>query len=130
MNSHKSILSVLFISAIGLSSCSVAKTGTNYTKNWQGSDLPGHIYASFDQFNGKQDFYAKIFHNGHMTVKYSTEVTNGEVRLQVISAAGTILNRNVSRTVRDSLSFNNPGNQPVQIIFLARQAAGKFDVTY
>jgi hypothetical protein len=102
----------------------------NYTKNWQGSDLPGHIYATFDGFNGKQEFNAKSFANGRMNVKYSTDVPTGEMHLEIKCNSKLVLNRDVSGKVRDSVLFENPGNEPVQFIFKAKNAAGKFDLTY
>jgi hypothetical protein len=102
----------------------------NYTKNWQGSDLPGHIYATFDGFNGKQEFNAKSFANGRMNVKYSTDVPTGEMHLEIKCNSKLVLNRDVSGKVRDSVLFENPGNEPVQFTLKAKDAAGKFDLTY
>ena len=109
-------------------SCSVLNN--NYTKNWQGSDLPGHIYATFDGFNGKQDFSAQKYSNGRMNVKYSTDVPTGEMHLEIKCNSKIVLNRDVSGNVRDSIHFDNPGNEPVQFTFKAKNAAGKFDLTY
>jgi hypothetical protein len=110
--------------------CSSIKQGMNSTKNWQGSDTPGHIYASFDGFNGKQQYNAKLFANGHMNVRYSTDIPTGEIHLEIKCHSKSVLNRDVSGKVRDSVAFDNPGNEPVQFIFKARDAAGKFDLTY
>jgi hypothetical protein len=121
---------IMFIAAATLFvSCSI-KNKLNYTKNWRGSDLPGHIYASFDGFNGKQDFNAKRFANGHMNVKYSTDVPTGEMHLEIKCNSKIVLDRDVSGSVRDSIGFDNPGNEPVKFTFKAKNAAGKFDLTY
>ncbi|HWD89019.1 MAG TPA: hypothetical protein VG367_12880 [Mucilaginibacter sp.] len=125
MKTHKIYFTILLVS-IATASCSII----NYTKNWQGSDPPGHIYASFDRFNGKQDFNARSFSNGHMEVKYTTELTEGELRLEIKCNSKIVLNRDVSCAIHGSLIIDNPGNKPVQFIFKARQAVGKFDLTY
>jgi len=119
---------IAFVAILIIVSCSVINK--NYTKNWQGSDLPGHIYATFDGFNGKQDFNAKKFANGSMNVKYSTDVPTGEMHLEIKCNSKIVLNRDVSGSVHDSIRFDNPGNEPVQFTFKAKDAAGKFDLTY
>ena len=119
---------IAFVAILIIVSCSIINK--NYTKNWQGSDLPGHIYATFDGFNGKQDFNAKKFANGSMSVTYSTDVPTGEMHLEIKCNSKVVLNRDVSGSVRDSIRFDNPGNEPVQFTFKAKDAAGKFDLTY
>ena len=119
---------LLLSSGMLIASCSV--TRGNYTKNWQGSDVPGHIYATFDGFNGHQDFYAKSFSGTKTKMKYSTDVPTGTMALEVKCDGKTILNRDVTGTVRDSLTFDNPGHNPVQLTLKAKGAAGKFDITY
>ena len=119
---------LLFGSAILISSCSVMRS--NSTKNWHGSDDPGHIYATFDSFNGSQDFYAKSFSASKTKMKYSTDVPTGTMALQVKCDGKTVLNRDVTGSVRDSVLFDNPGHAPVKISLKAKDAAGKFDITY
>jgi hypothetical protein len=130
MKTPKTYFTLFCFSVILASACATVKKGMNYTKNWQGSDLPGHIYAAFDGFNGKQEFTAKSFADGRMRVKYSTDVPKGEMHLEIKCNSKIFLNRDVSGKVRDSVLFENPGNEPVQFIFKAKSAAGKFDVTY
>lgn len=119
---------LLFSFAIAITSCSVLRG--NYTKNWQGSDVPGHIYASFDGFNGHQDFNAKSFSGTKTTVKYSTDVPTGTMTLEIKCNGKTVLNRDVTGTIHDSLTFDNANHNPVQFILKAKDAAGKFDITY
>jgi hypothetical protein len=119
---------LLFSLAILTTSCSVLRG--NYTKNWQGSDVPGHIYATFDGFNGQQDFNAKSFSGSKTKMKYSTDVQTGTLFMEVKCDGKSVLNRDVSGTVRDSLLFDNPGHAPVMITLKAKKAAGKFDITY
>ena len=123
---HFSLLLVPF--AIAITSCSILRG--NYTKNWQGSDVPGHIFATFDGFNGHQDFYARSFSGTKTKMKYSTEVSTGSMALEVKCDGKTVLNRDVTGTVHDSLTFDNPGHNPVQLTLKAKDAAGKFDITY
>ena len=129
MKKTKICFSLLLFSLGALaSSCSVMRG--NYTKNWQGSDVPGHIYATFDGFNGHKDYYAKSFSGTKTKIKYSTEVTTGTMALEVKCNGKTVLNRDVTGSVRDSLTFDNPGHNPVQFALKAKDAAGKFDITY
>lgn len=130
MKTSKTYITLLCFSILLTSACSALKQSMNSTKNWQGSDPPGHIYATFDGFNGKQEYNAKSFANGHMHVKYSTDVPTGEMHLEIKCNSKTVLNRDVSGSVRDSLLVENPGNEPGQFIFKAKDAAGKFDLTY
>lgn len=119
---------LLFSLVIAVASCSVVRG--NYTKNWRGSDVPGHIYAIFDGFNGHQDFYAKSFSGTKAKMKYSTDIQSGTMSLEVKCDGKTVLNRDVTGTVRDSLTFDNPAHNPVQFTLKAKDAAGKFDITY
>ena len=130
MKTSKAYFTLLCCLCILVTACSSVKQGVNYTKNWQGSDVPGHIYATFDGFNGKQDFNAKLFKNGHMNVKYSTDIPSGEMRLEIKCNSKVVLDRDVTGKVRDSILFDNPGNEPVRFTFKAKNAAGKFDLTY
>jgi len=123
---HFSLLLLSF--AVAITSCSV--TRGNYTKNCQGSDVPGHIYATFDGFNGHQDFYAKSFSGTKMKMKYSTDVTADTMALEVNCDGKTVLNRNVTGAIRDSLTFDNPNHNPVRFTLKGKDAAGKFDITY
>ena len=102
----------------------------NYTDHWSGSDDPGHVYATFDGFNGKQDFNAKKFSGDHMLVKYSVELRKGSMHLDIICSKKTVLSRDIADTVRDSILFDNPGHDPVKFILKANSAAGKFDISY
>jgi hypothetical protein len=126
MKIHFSLL--LFSIAMTMTSCSVVRG--NYTKNWQGSDVPGHIYATFDGFNGRQDFYARSFSGTKTKMKYSTDVPTGTMALEVKCEGKTVLNRDVTGAVCDSLTFDNPNHKPVQLTLKAKDAAGKFDITY
>lgn len=129
MKKIKIQFSLLLLSfAVAITSCSILRG--NYTKNWQGSDNPGHIYASFDGFNGHQDFSARSFSGTKMKVKYSTDVTAGTMALVVKCNGIPVLDRDVTGTVRDSVTFDNPNHNPVQFTLKAKDAAGKFDITY
>src|SRR5579859_7140457 len=97
---------LLFSFFIAATSCSVVRG--NYTKNWQGSDVPGHIYATFDGFNGHQDFYARSFSGTKTKMEYSTDIQSGTMLLEVKCDGKTVLNRDVTGAVHDSLTFDNP----------------------
>ena len=53
------------------------KTRHELTKNWQGSDLPGHIYATLTVLMANKNLMPS-FANGRMRVKYSTDVPTGK----------------------------------------------------
>jgi hypothetical protein len=54
-----------------------------YTKNWEGSDLPGHSYAKFDHFSGKQTFTIKLDQQGDFVFKYKTNLDKGSLQLEI-----------------------------------------------
>jgi hypothetical protein len=119
-----------FLYAILFVSCSEMIQNANYTHHWSGSDVPGHLYATFDGFNGKQDFNAKKFAASRVLVKYSAELKEGSMHLDIICSKKTVLSRDIQNAIRDSVSFDNPGHEPVKFIFRAKNAAGKFDISY
>jgi len=102
----------------------------NYTKNWQGSDLPGHSFAKFDRFNGKQDFRIMLNENDSFIFKYKTTLEQGALYLEVKSSSQTVLSKDLTRSEVGQLKILNPRGEKYKFIFKAKDASGSFDITY
>jgi hypothetical protein len=102
----------------------------NVTKNWKGSDVPGHSYATFEDFNGKQDFKVKLSKNDAFNFKYSATLKKGTLHLAVKSRSKTIYEKDIIGTVSDEFKIENPKGEKYKFIFTARHAEGSFDVRY
>lgn len=102
----------------------------NYTKNWEGSDLPGHSFAKFEDFNGKQDFKIKLDKNESFIFNYTVTVKKGDLHLEVKSPGGTVLTKDFKGTDSGELKILNPKGQKYKFIFSARHAEGNFDIKY
>lgn len=102
----------------------------NYTKNWQGSDIPGHCYATFDDFNGKQDFKIKLLKKEGFNFKYSTTLTKGTLRLTIKSGSKTIYEKELKGSISDEVKIENSQGGKFKFIFMAKHAKGSFDVRY
>lgn len=102
----------------------------NYTKNWQGSDLPGHSFAKFERFSGKQDFKIMLNKNGNFIINYKTTVEKGALHLEVKSSSQTVLSKNLSGSEAGQIKILNPGGEKYTFIFKAKEAKGSFDITY
>ncbi|MET3115746.1 hypothetical protein AAKU52_003503 [Pedobacter sp. CG_S7] len=102
----------------------------NYTRNWEGSDLPGHSFAKFEHFNGKQDFKIKLDKNDSFVFTYKTTLKNGALHLEVKSPSKTVLSKNLSGSSAGVLKILNSRGEKYKFIFKAKKASGSFDVTY
>jgi len=121
-------LGIAAASVITIASCSVISK--NYTKKWSGSDVPGHTFASFEQFNGKQEFEIKHPGNDPFYVKYITAVGSGKLHMEIKSGAKSFLSKDLSGNMADSVYVNNESGGKVKLIFEASNAEGSFDIRY
>jgi hypothetical protein len=112
-----------------LSSCTI-KHGFNYTKMWNGNDNPGHCSASFEEFNGVQDFDIKHDANDQFYVKYTTHTESGKLHLKIKLSSKVILDRDVTGDVRDSIKIDHTDGGRIKLILEADHAKGSFDVRY
>ncbi|QNK64742.1 hypothetical protein H7F33_09800 [Pedobacter sp. PAMC26386] len=100
------------------------------TKNWEGSDTPGHCYATFEDFNGKQDFRVKILKDETFNLKYSAIVKKGTLHLAIKVASKTVYEKDITGTIAEAIKVENPKGKPCKFIFTAQHADGSFDVGY
>ncbi|MBB6499058.1 hypothetical protein [Pedobacter cryoconitis] len=102
----------------------------NYTKKWQGSDLPGHSYATFEDFNGKQDFNVKLDKKDGFTLKYTTVLKKGQLQLEIKSSDKTVLQKNLSGSESGEVTVKNTEHKKYKFIFRAKHADGNYEITY
>jgi len=113
-----------------LSACAPLKNSIGYTKNWNGSDVPGHNYATFDDFNGTQKFNLKLTGTGNFYFKQNTELRTGKLQLILKSPTRTIFSKDLQGAEIDSIQVDNSKNEQFQIILNADHAGGKVDFKY
>jgi len=128
MNMFKNLKASFLLSAVLFASCGIINNLS--TRNWHGGDVGGHTFASFDEMNGRQDFTLHNPASGEFYLKYTSDVTEGDLHLVITSDREIIVNRDMSGSVRDSVRISNTGNPNVKISFTGKHARGKFDVSY
>lgn len=102
----------------------------NYTRSWNSSDTPGHCYATFEDFNGKQDFKVKLLKNESFNFKYSANLTKGKLHLAVKSGSKTIYEKDINGSESNELKVDYIKGEKYKFIFTATHANGGFDVRY
>jgi hypothetical protein len=128
MNISKNLKASFLLSAVLFASCGIIN---NYSsRNWHGGDVGGHNYATFDEMNGHQDFKLLNPASGDFNLKYTSDVTEGELRLVITQGHTIIVNRDLSGSVRDSVRISNGGNPDVKISVSGKHAKGKYDISY
>ena len=125
----RTFLTVFLILAL-FSACSPLQKTIGYTKNWNGSDVPGHNYASFEDFNGTQKFSLKLNGSGNFYLKQVTELRTGKLQFILKSPSRTIFSKDLQGSEIDSIQVDNSKNEQFQIILNADHAAGKVDFKY
>lgn len=113
-----------------LSSCSILPKSGLHTKNWKGSDLPGHNYATFDYLNGTQKFDLKLNKKGPFYFKYETNIKSGKLHFSLESPTRVIISKELHGAKTDSIQVDNPANENFQIILIGSHAAGSVDFKY
>lgn len=111
-------------------SCSGINQNIGYTKKWNGSDINGHNYATFEDFNGRQDFNIRRYSDRPFYLTYSMDIKKGKVRFEIKSLSRIILNKEVSGKLRDSIKLSNEGIEKIKVILYASNAYGSFDIKY
>jgi len=102
----------------------------NYTKNWEGSDLPGHSFAKFERFNGKQEFKIKLDKNDSFIFNYKTNLKKGSLYLEIKSSRKTVFSRNLNESDEGEFKILNPRGEKYKFIFKGNDASGSYDITY
>lgn len=118
----------LFCLLTALTACSsVLKRSVNYTEKWTGSDLPGHNYATFEDFNGHQNFSVTPTSEGTVYIRYAVTVDKGKLHLRISSPKQTIVSRTISGTLTDSVLVAVVNSEHLSILFDASHAEGSFN---
>jgi hypothetical protein len=121
----------LFVSmTVTFTSCSLLHKGAMQTRNWKGSDLPGHNYATFDYLNGTQKFEVKVNKKSTFYFKYVTNIKAGKLHLSIESPTRVILSEDLRGAQTDSITVGNPAGETFQIVLVGSRAAGSFDFKY
>lgn len=102
----------------------------NYTKHWEGGDIKGHTFASFEEFNGKQTFQVKRDRKGQFILKYSASLKKGKLSMEIKCDSKVIIQRDIDGSITDSVRLSNSADEKLQITFRARHANGQFDINY
>jgi hypothetical protein len=119
-----------FLAVATLISCSIMKNQIGYTGKWNGSDIQGHNFASFENFNGKQDFEIKPGGKNSFYLKYLTNVERGKLHMEIKSSSKSFLSKELSGKVSDSVYIDNMGGEKIKLILAATHADGSFDIKY
>jgi hypothetical protein len=119
-----------FLVAAMLFSCSVMKNKIGYTGKWNGSDIQGHNFASFEDFNGKQDFDLKPGGKNSFYLKYLINVEHGKLHMEIRSSSRSFLSKDLSGKVSDSVYIDNTSGEKIKLILAATHADGTFDIKY
>ena len=100
-----------------------------YSRHWQGTDVPGHIQASFVDLHGTQDF--KILPSTQKTrfLKYTVTRGKGELTITIKSGSTVLVSKQVKETEKDSINIERP-EAPMKVSITGRQASGSFDIKY
>jgi hypothetical protein len=130
MKKKTAAINLIAFVALTISSCSLIQHGPSKTKNWKGSDDPGHTYATFDYLSGTQKFDLKVSQKGTFYFKYETNIKAGKLHLSVESPTRLILNKDLHGQQTDSIQVGNPAGEKFQIILVGSRAAGKVDFKY
>lgn len=99
--------------------------------SWNGSDVPGHTFAEFSGFTGKQGFQITV-PEGTKTIRlnYSAAAKRGELKLIIQSKSGKLLEKSIDGEESDSLTINLSDNRKCRIYVLGKEAAGNFNIWY
>jgi hypothetical protein len=101
-----------------------------HTKNWKGSDVPGHNYATFDYLSGTQKFEVKVNKKATYYFKYTTNIKTGKLHLSLESPTRLILSKNLHGAQTDSIKVDNPAGETFHVLLVGSRAAGKVDLKY
>jgi predicted DNA-binding antitoxin AbrB/MazE fold protein len=102
----------------------------NYTYKWQGSDVAGHCYAGFEDFNGRQDFKLKSGVREAFLLEMKTSLLKGKMKVQLKEGSKVLLEKELAGKDTVSIRLSNPDKTKYKVIFLASHAYGSFDYQY
>lgn len=102
----------------------------NLTRDWSGTDLPGHSFAKFEHFDGTQKFDIKLDKKDSFIFNYKAAVKKGTLRLEVKSSTKTVLSKDIKESEEGTLKILNPKGEKYKFILTGKDAQGNYDVTY
>lgn len=91
---------LLLFLIVSLCACSVSR-------NFSGNDNPGSKSATFDEFNGKQDYKFSLPDKKPFWLKYNVNLKSGSIHLKISSSTATIADKEITRMASDSIMINN-----------------------
>lgn len=131
MQMFKPLLSLSLIFVLFISSCGILQNKEGFSsRNWNGSDTPGHTYAKFEYLNGPQEFDVKLDKEGPFNFKYAFGLSQGSIVFTLQSGSRTLLNQTFSGNATDSLTIKPEPNEKFKMILKATNAQGNFDLKY
>lgn len=84
---HLACLTIL--TGLLVSSCSMLQNTEGFSsRNWNGSDVPGHTFAKFEYLNGPQEFDVKLDREGPFNFKYAYDLSEGNIAFTLKSESG------------------------------------------
>lgn len=99
--------------------------------SWKGSDVPGHTFAEFTYFTGKQGFDIDVPAQSQIIrLNYTIAKTEGQLKLIIRSSSVKVLEKNVNSAEKDSLTINIRPGEKYRIYVSGKKAAGSFNIKY
>ena len=111
-----------------LLSCSTLAACT-YTKQWKSNDTPRGTTASFNTYNGRNEYPVTASASSRFYVKFDVGLEQGTLGISLKSASGTAFDSTLSTAWTDSLIIDNPKRQAWRIRVDGRQASGHFAIS-
>lgn len=126
INTMKKCIPILIAFCFSVSVAFAQSSGS-----WNGSDVPGHTFAEFSGFTGKQGFQISV-PEGTKTIRlnYSAAAKRGQLKLIIQSKSGKLLEKNIDGEESDSLTIHLPDNRKCRIYVVGKEAAGNFNIWY
>ena len=98
---------------------------------WAGTDLPGHLAATFRFFDGRTSRPVQAAAGERLVVDYRLEPTSGSLALTVRDPASKVLwTRRASTATQGSTTLELASAGRYRVTVTGRRSRGSFDVRY
>jgi len=114
---------LLLFLIVSLCACSVSR-------NFSGNDNPGSKSATFDEFNGKQDYKFSLPDKKPFWLKYNVNLKSGSINLKISSSTAIIADKEITSMASDSIMINNNDGNDYKILLNGKHASGSYEVSY
>ena len=101
-----------------------------HSRNWEGTDVPGHIQASFEKLQGTQTFKIVPSSQNKRVIKYAITCQAGQLAISIKSGSSVILSRKTTGTLKDSIIIVKNPEKPMKVNITGSSAKGSFDINY